>query len=68
MSNSIKITALTVQQIVLLLKKAGSRTVTEDSINADIENGCPVNNDGTINFCDYAAWLVKETGANDNRD
>ena len=51
-----------------LLKKAGSRTITEDVLTADIEAGCPVNDDGTLSLYDYVAWLVKETGPNASRD
>ena len=53
MKNSIKLTALTIPQMVSLLKKAGSRTV---------------NDDGTLSLYDYVAWLVKETGPNASRD
>jgi hypothetical protein len=28
----------------------------------DLENGSPVNGDGTINLVSYAAWLAKEMG------
>lgn len=66
--NSIKLTALTVPQMAALLKKAGSRTITEEGLTADIEAGCPVNDDGTLSLYDYVAWLVKETGPNASRD
>lgn len=68
MENSIKLTALTVQQMAALLKKAGSRTITEEGLAVDIEAGCPVNDDGTLSLYDYVAWLVKETGPNASRD
>ncbi len=68
MENSIKLTALTVPQMAALLKKAGSRTITEEVLTADIEAGCPVNDDGTLSLYDYVAWLVKETGPNASRD
>ena len=52
MKNSIKLTALTIPQMVSLLKKAGSRTITEEGLTADIEAGCPVNDDGTLSLYD----------------
>ena len=68
MENSIKLTALTVPQMAALLKKAGSRTITEEVLTADIEAGRPVNDDGTLSLYDYVAGLVKETGPNASRD
>lgn len=61
MNNSqLKITALSVDDLTKLLKHAGSRTVSEESVRSDIEAGAPVNADGTINLITYAAWLIKE--------
>ena len=68
MKNFIKLTALTIPQMVSLLKKAGSRTITEEGLTAAIEAGCTVNDDGTLSLYDYVAWLVKETGPNASRD
>lgn len=64
MENSPKLTALTPEQLVLLLKQAGSRTITEETLAADIDAGCPVNDDGTLSLVEYAAWLVRETSEN----
>lgn len=61
MNNSqLKITALSVDDLTKLLKHAGSRTVSEETVRLDIEAGVPVNTDGTINLITYAAWLIKE--------
>jgi hypothetical protein len=43
-----------------ILSKVGSPTVTEATLQADIEAGAPTNPDGTLNLIHYAAWLVKE--------
>lgn len=59
MDNTPKLTALKVEQLVRLLKQAGSRMISEETLNADIENGAPQNDDGTINLIEYAAWLAK---------
>lgn len=54
------IRALPIDAVVRALKSAGSRTVTEESIHADIARGAPVNENGTINLLNYAAWILKE--------
>ena len=59
MDNSLKLTALQPEILVRLLKQAGSRTISEETLAADIESGAPKNPDGTINLIEYAAWLVK---------
>ena len=60
MDNSLKLTALSQEMLVKLLKQAGSRTVSEEALAADIAAGMPMNTDGTFNFLNCAAWLAKE--------
>ena len=59
MDNSLKLTALPTEMLVRILKQAGSRLITEESIAEDTAAGAPQNEDGTINLIEYAAWLVK---------
>jgi len=59
MDNSLKLTALRPEILVRLLKQAGSRAISEETLAVDIESGAPKNPDGTINLIEYAAWLVK---------
>ena len=59
MDNSLKLTALPIEMLVRILKQAGSRLITEESIAEDIAAGAPQNEDSTINLIEYAAWLVK---------
>ena len=59
MDNSLKLTALPIEMLVRILKQAGSRLITEESIAEDIAAGAPQNEDGTVNLIEYAAWLVK---------
>jgi hypothetical protein len=47
---------------VRILHKAGSRRITAELLDEDIDGGAPVTTDGTINLIHYAAWLAKETG------
>ena len=52
-------TALPKELVVKALKLAGSRTITMETIEADIEAGAPVNENGTMNIIAYAAWILK---------
>lgn len=61
MENNLKLTALPPETAVKILRQAGSRSISNESLSADIANGAPVNSDGTINLITYAAWLAKET-------
>lgn len=61
MESNIKLTALQPADLILLLRRSGSRSISEESLRLDIENGAPVNEDGTISLIAYGAWLVKET-------
>lgn len=59
MDNSLKLTELQPTLLVQLLKRSGSRLITEEDIAADIAAGAPQNENGTINLITYAAWLAK---------
>ena len=67
MDNSLKLTALQPDMLVNILRRAGSRTISAESLAADFEAGAPKNEDGTVNLIEYAAWLVKGDEANANR-
>jgi hypothetical protein len=53
-------TSLSVADAARLLTKAGGRSITAETIQADLAAGAPANADGTINLVHYAAWLSKE--------
>lgn len=52
-------TALPKDLLVKALKLAGSRTITDETLEADIAAGAPVNDDGTMNIIAYGAWILK---------
>ena len=60
-NRSLKVTALSVDDLARLLSKSAGENVTAEMIRCDIEAGAPVNADGTINLVHYAAWLARET-------
>lgn len=47
---------LTFEQMVKLMKVNGAKEFTIETIEQDVENGLPLNEDGTINIFDYWAW------------
>ena len=47
------------EDAVRALKSAGSRTISAEMIEKDIESGLPINEDGTIDLLNYAAWILK---------
>jgi hypothetical protein len=57
--------ALPVAQAARLLTKVGGERVSEEMIRRDLEDGAPVNPDGTINLVHYASWLVREMAGGD---
>ncbi len=58
--------ALKIADLVAALKAAGSRTITEETVAADLAGGAPSNPDGTVDMLKYAAWiLMKENGHGD---
>ena len=56
----LKITAIDQDKLIEILRKSGSREMSPEALTADIAAGSPVNEDGTINMIEYAAWLIKE--------
>jgi hypothetical protein len=52
--------ALTVEEVARMLSASGSKRVTTEQVQADVDAGAPVGRDGRINLVHYAAWLVRE--------
>jgi hypothetical protein len=61
-SGQVDPTKLSVEQAAKLLSAAYRERIDAEKIRKDLENGSPVNGDGTINLVNYAAWLAKEMG------
>lgn len=56
--------SLTVSQLARLLSRAGSVTISEAMIQADLDAGAPRSADGTINLVHFTAWLVQSATNN----
>jgi hypothetical protein len=61
-NNPIDPTRLSVEQAAKLLSAAYRERIEADKIQLDLQNGAPVNADGTINLMHYGAWQAKEMG------
>ena len=51
--------ALRLADVARVLSASGSRSVTVEMLQTDVDAGAPLNPDGTLNLVHYAAWLVK---------
>ena len=51
--------ALSLEDVARILTASGWKPVTVEMIRDDIDDGAPVNPDGTVNLVRYAAWLVR---------
>ena len=52
--------SLRLEDMARILTALGPKPVTVEMLRADIDDGAPVNADGTMNLLHYSAWLVKE--------
>ena len=55
------------EDFVTAMRRSGSRTITLERLEADIEAGAPVNADGTVNILNYVAWVAREIGDDGQR-
>ena len=66
MDDSLKITALPPDKLILLLQRAGANNFTLEMLQADLRSGAPVNADRTINFIEYTAWVLRKVNNHGN--
>ena len=52
--------ALRLEDLAQILSAMGPKPVTVEMLQADIDDGAPVNHDGTMHLLQYSAWLVRE--------
>ncbi len=61
-NNQVDPTRLSVEQAAKLLSAAFRERIAPEKIRLDLQEGAPVNVDGTINLVHYSAWQAKEMG------
>ena len=52
--------ALRLADMAHILSASGPKPVTPEMLQADIDDGAPINADGTMHLVQYVAWLVRE--------
>ena len=52
--------SLRLEDVAKILTAIGPKPVTVEMLQADIDDGAPVNRDGTMNILQYTSWLVRE--------
>jgi hypothetical protein len=52
--------ALSLEQLARILTASGWKPVSVDMLRDDIDDGAPLNADGTVSLVNYVAWLVRE--------
>ena len=57
--------ALRLADVARILGALGPMPITVEMLQADIDQGAPVNANGTVNLVHFAAWLVKEMASGD---
>jgi hypothetical protein len=50
--------SLRLEDVARILSALGPQPVTVKMLQADIDDGAPVNHDGTMNLLNFAAWLA----------
>ena len=51
---------LRLEDLARILSVSGSRPVTVEMLQADVDAGAPTNPDGTMSLVEYARWLITE--------
>jgi hypothetical protein len=52
--------SLRLEDLAKILSAMGPKPVTVEMLHADIDDGAPVNRDGTLNLLHYTSWMVRE--------
>ena len=52
--------SLRLEDLARILSASGPKPVTVEMLQADLDDGAPMNRDGTMNLVQYVAWLVRE--------
>lgn len=64
MDNNLNPLALSQEDVIKLLNRAGCRIMTMEMLQNDIDTGMPINANGTVNLVKYMAWMIKEISSN----
>lgn len=57
--DELDLTSLSLEDLVIVIERSGG-DITLEQLREDIEEGAPTNQDGTVNFLHYGAWLFAQ--------
>ena len=66
MENRNSLLALPPEKMAQMLAKLGFPEMTPEMLRQDVDDGAPVNADGTFNLVHYMAWMIREINRNGN--
>ena len=66
MENRNSLLALPPEKMAQMLEKLGFPEMTPELLQQDVDDGAPVNADGTFNLVHYMAWMIREINRNGN--
>ena len=66
MENRNSLLALPPEKMAKMLAKLGFPEMTPEMLQQDVEDGAPVNANGTFNLVHYMAWMIREINRNGN--
>ena len=59
--------ALPAGDALRMLRRAGCPQMSDETLQRLIDDGLPLNADGTLNIIEYTAWMLKEAQGNGNQ-
>ena len=59
--------ALPAGDLMRMLRRSGCPQMTDETLQRLIDDGLPLNADGTMNIIEYTAWMLKEAQGNGNQ-
>ena len=59
-NNTVNPLALPADDAVRMLRRSGCTAMSDETLARLVEEGLPLNADGTLNIIEYMAWMLKE--------
>ena len=59
--------ALPAGDALRMLRRSGCPQMSDETLQRLIDDGLPLNADGTMNIIEYTAWMLKEVQGNGNQ-
>ena len=59
--------ALPAGDALRMLRRSGCPQMSDETLQHLIDDGLPLNADGTMNIIEYTAWMLKEAQGNGNQ-